>query len=285
MRRRLRAPVVLVLLLWTLVSACTSEEQPEGFDSEPTATILEQARAAAKSATSVHIEGTWISQRVEYQIDMRIKNDGAVGQITTADTKIELLRVAEDLFVRGDASLYQPRDGRQDPDAAASAEALRDKYVKVPPDDPAYARFGGFTRLHPLLDDMFQLSGEIRKDGRKDVRGGDTILLSADAGAGGEMYVSLGAKPFPMRYSPGTNSGRLDLYEYDQDFAVAMPAADQLVDYGSLNPSPVPGSGTDSGDSASPSPSGTGKSGSGTSSPKPSGTATATARATRTGSS
>ncbi|UGQ09489.1 hypothetical protein LO772_21390 [Yinghuangia sp. ASG 101] len=284
MRRRLRAPVVLVLLLWMFASACSSDE-PKGFASEPTATILEQSRAAAKSATAVHIAGTWISQRVEYQIDMRIKNDGAAGEITTADTKIGLLRVGEDLFVRGDATLYQPRDGRQDPDAAASAEVLHDKYVKVPPDDPAYARFGGFTRLHPLLDDMFLLSGEIKKDGRKDVRGVETILLSADKGGGGEMYVSLGDKPFPMRYSPGTNSGRLDLYEYDQDFPVAMPGADQLVDYGSLNPSPAPSTGTDTDDSASPSPSGTGKSGSGTSSPRPSGSATATAGATSTRSS
>jgi len=284
LRRRLRAPVVLVLLLWTLASACSSDE-PKGFASEPTAAILDQARAAAKSATAVHITGTWISQRVEYEIDMRIKNDGAVGQISTSGTKIELLRVGEDLFVRGDASLYQPKDGRQDPDAAASAEALRDKYVKVPPDDPAYARFGGFTRLHPLLDDMFLLSGEIKKDGRKDVRGVETVLLSADEGGGGEMYVSLGPKPFPLRYSPGPNSGRLDLYEYDQDFPVAMPPQEQLVDYGSLNPSPVPGTGTDTDGSASPSPSGTGKSGSGTSSPKPSGSRTPTAGATSTASS
>ncbi|HSA48612.1 MAG TPA: hypothetical protein VLH10_00670, partial [Yinghuangia sp.] len=161
MRRRLRAPVVLVLLLWMFASACSSDE-PKGFASEPTATILEQTRAAAKAATAVHITGTWITQRVEYQIDMRIKADGAVGEIVTADTKIGLLRVGADLFVRGDESLYQPNDGRQDPDAAASAQVLRDKYVKVPSDDPAYARFAGFTQLHPLLDDLFQLSGTIK---------------------------------------------------------------------------------------------------------------------------
>lgn len=273
MRRIVRAPVALVLLLGLLVSACSSGDDPTGLSAEPTGTIVEQAQAAAKGAGSVHISGTWIVQRVEYQIDMRIKQEGATGHIVTGGTggsRVELLRVGIDLFVRGDESMYRPRDGRQDQDAAESAQVLRDKFVKVPADDPAYARLSGFTQLHPLLDDLFRLNGKVKKDGRKNVRGIETIALAANKGRGGELYVSLAGKPFPMRYSPGPNAGRLDLYEYDIDFPVDVPPGNSVVDYGSLNPSASPAPGTDAGPGPSPSGSSTGK---GTATPKPSGSA------------
>lgn len=271
MRLRLRAPVVLLLSAALFASGCSSGDDPTGRAAEPVDAILDQARTAAKTATAVHLTGTWVSQRVEYQIDMRIKTDGAVGEVTSAGTKIELLRTGTDLFVRGDESLYQPRDGRQDPDAEKSAEVLRDKFVKVPADDPAFARLSGFTQLHPLLDDLFRLNGKVKKDGREDVRGAETLVLSADKGRGGQVFVALGPVAFPMRYSPGPNGGRLDLYEYNQDFAVAPPPGDKLVDYGPLTgaqPSGKPG--TDA-DTASPAPGGSGNP---SGSPKPSGTST-----------
>jgi hypothetical protein len=250
---------VLVLLVWMLVSACSSDD-PSGRSTEPIDTILAQTRDAAKNATAVHVTGTWITQRIEYQIDMRIKVDGASGEVTTSGTRIELLRVGADLFVRGDESLYTPRDGRQDPDAAESAQVLRDKFVKVPPDDPAFARLSGFTQLHPLLDDLFRLNGKVKKNGRQHVRGVQTLALAADKGRGGELFVALSGPPFPMRYSPGPNAGRLDLYEYNQDFPVAIPPGDKVVDYGSLNPANPSGApGTDTGPTGSPKPSGTGK--------------------------
>ncbi|WP_436777226.1 hypothetical protein [Yinghuangia sp. YIM S09857] len=275
MRRRLRAPVVLVLLLWMFGTACSGPDDPTGLAGEPTDVILDQARTAAKNATAVHITGTWVTQQVEYQIDMRIKTDGATGEIVSTGTRIELLRVGVDLFVRGDESLYQPRDGRQDPDAAASAEVLRDKFVKVPPDDPAFARLSGFTQLHPLLDELFRLEGKVKKDGRKNVRGVETLALAANKGRGGELYVSLGGKPYPMRYSPGPNAGRLDFYEYDTDFPVEVPPGNQVVDYGTLNPAQPPAPGTDA--HQSPAPGASGKpSGSPTGTRSPSGQPTST---------
>lgn len=280
MRRRLRAPVVLVLLLWMFVSACSAADDPTGLAGEPTDTILEQTRTAAKNATAVHVTGTWVTQKVEYQIDMRIKTDGASGEIVSTGTRIQLLRVGTDLFVRGDESLYQPRDGRQDAEAAASAVVLRDKFVKVPPDDPAFARLSGFTQLHPLLDDLFKLTGKVKKDGRKNVRGAETLALAANKGRGGELYVSLGGKPYPMRYSPGPNAGRLDFYEYDVDFPVDIPSGDQVIDYGSLNPTQTQAPGTDAQQSPAPGATGSGKP-TGKPTGKPSGTSTAKPTSTR----
>jgi hypothetical protein len=276
----MRAPFVLLLLvslLGTLGTACSSGDDPTGLAAEPTDTIIEQAKQTAKAAVAVHVTGTWVTQQTEYQIDIRIKTEGATGEIVTAGSKIELLRVGPDLFVRGDETLYQPRDGRQDPDAADSAKVLRDKFVKVPPDDPAFARLSGFTQLHPLLDELFRLNGKVKKDGRKNVRGIETLALAANKGRGGELYVSLAGKPYPMRYSPGPNAGRLDLYEYDLDFPVELPSGDKVVDYGSLNPSAPPTApGTDAGQpSGGPSPSGKATA-------KPTGKATAKPSGTRT---
>lgn len=267
MRLRLRATAVLLTIVAVFSAACSSGDDPTGRAADPVDTLLDQARTAAKTATAVHMTGTWVTKNVEYQIDMRIKTDGATGEVTTAGTKIELLRVGADLFVRGDESLYAPRDGRQDPGADESAQMLRDKFVKVPPDDPAFARLSGFTQLHPLLDDLFRLGGKVKKDGRKNVRGTETLILSGDKGRGGELDIALGdSAPFPMQYSPGLNAGRLDLYEYNQDFPVGPPPGDKVVDYGSLTgASPTGKPGTDADGDGPSSPSG---------SPKPSGTST-----------
>ncbi|MDI2128955.1 hypothetical protein [Yinghuangia seranimata] len=280
MRRRLRAPLVALLLVWAFVAGCSSGDDPTGLSAEPTDSILTKSRDAAKAATSVHVTGTWITQRVEYQIDIRVKTDGAVGTIKTSGTTIELLRVGPDLFVRGDEALYQPRDGRVDPDAGAAAQVLRDKFVKVPPDDPSFARLSGFTQLHPLLDDLFQLTGKVKKDGRKNVRGSETLVLVANSGRGGEVYVSLGQQPFPMRYSPGPNAGRLDLYEYNADFPVEVPTGDRVIDYGSLNGNPTQAPGTDAG-ADNPQP-GTSGAPTGTAKPSASPTAKPTGKSTGT---
>ncbi|WP_406286019.1 hypothetical protein [Embleya sp. NBC_00896] len=213
-------------------TACSKEET--GLGTESPDVIAGKSRAAASGATAVHVQGVWKIQSQEFRIDLRLKREGGVGTVVTADSTIELLRIGEDLFVRGDARLYQGRDGRGGADVEQSAEALRDKFVKVPPADPSYARLSGFTRMQDMITDLIRLNGKLKKNGRETVRGAETLKVVADRGRGGELRVALTGTPFPLKYIPSPTGGALELFEYDQDFPLVLPNADQVLDYGTL---------------------------------------------------
>jgi len=227
-------------------TACTKAQT--GLGSEPADEIALKSQAAAAAATSVHVQGVWRIQSAEFRIDLRLKRDGGAGTVITSDSTIELLRVGDELFVRGDERLYQGRDGRGGADVEQSAKLLRDKFVKVPPEDPSFARLAGFTRMQDMITDLIRLDGKLRKDGREKVRDVDTLKIAADRGRGGEIRVALDGPPFPMKYIPAPNSGSLELFEYDKDFTLTLPAKEEFVDYGTLTDGrqpTAPGTGTD----------------------------------------
>lgn len=249
--RRVRLPrtkTSIAFLAACVLTATACSKTETGLGSEPAEGIAEKSQAAAASATSVHVQGVWRIQSAEFRIDLRLKRDGGSGTVITADSTIELLRIGDELFVRGDERLYQGRDGRGGADVEASAKILRDKFVKVPPGDPSFARLAGFTRMQDMITDLIRLNGKLKKDGREKVHDVDTLKIVADRGRGGEIRVALDGPPFPMKYIPAPNSGSLELFEYDQDFVLTMPDKGDVVDYGTLTDGKEPaepGTGTD----------------------------------------
>ncbi|WP_424640651.1 hypothetical protein [Embleya sp. AB8] len=213
-------------------TACSKAEG--GLGAEPADAITGKAKAAAAGATAVHVQGVWKIENRQFRIDLRLKRDGGVGTVVTSDSTVELLRIGQDLFVRGDARLYQGRDGRGGADVEQSAQALRDKFVKVPPSDPSYARLSGFTRMQDMITDLIRLNGKLKKNGREKVRGAETLKVAADRGRGGELRVALSGTPFPLKYIPSPSGGSLELFEYNQDFPLVLPKAEEVVDYGTL---------------------------------------------------
>jgi hypothetical protein len=232
---------IALLTACVLAGTACSQGKESGLGGEPPDTIADKSRTAASAATAVHVQGVWKIQSQEFRIDLRLKREGGVGTVVTADSTIELLRIGEDLFVRGDARLYQARDGRGGPEVEQSAALLRDKFVKVHPNDPSYARLAGFTRMQDMITDLIRLNGKLKKDGREKVRGTETLKIVADRGRGGELRVALSGTPFPLKYVPAPHSGSLELFEYDQDFPLVLPKAEEVVDYGSLTDGKEPG--------------------------------------------
>jgi hypothetical protein len=134
--RRILA-VFLLALLAPAVAGCGSDpdEGTNGVGRLPPRTIESRARAAAESADAVHLSGTVVGKGGTYRLDMRLRDDGGLGQVTTEDGTFELLRVDDDLYLKAGADFY----------GSDVAGKLDDKYVKVPTDDPAYQQFSGLT--------------------------------------------------------------------------------------------------------------------------------------------
>jgi hypothetical protein len=220
----LPALLALVALVALGTAGCGSDPDAgtNGVGKLPPGTIAKRARAAAESADAVRLSGTVVSKGATYRLDMRLRDDGGQGKVTTRQSTFELLRVGDDLYLRAGADFYG--------DSAASK--LRDKYVKVPDDDPAFTQFSGFTDKKVLLNDLFVLDGGLATGDHRSVGGVRTIVVTAGGGAGGTLDVSLEGTPYPLRYERAGKAGTLRLTDWGRTFPLRAPKGDDVVDYG-----------------------------------------------------
>ncbi|NYI08101.1 hypothetical protein [Allostreptomyces psammosilenae] len=127
------APLALLAVLTALLvlTGCTAAASDPGSnligDDTPDR-ALQRAREAAAAAESVHLAGTVVSADREYELDMRLGADGAIGRITTDGRTFELLRVGEDLYLKGGEDFYAgPRESSEgatpSPSGSASGQA------------------------------------------------------------------------------------------------------------------------------------------------------------------
>ncbi|MCX5376043.1 hypothetical protein [Streptomyces sp. NBC_00091] len=212
-----------------------------------------QAKAAATAAASVHLSGTLVSGGKTFTLDMRLKADGGSGEVKSAEDTFQLLRVGEQLYLKASAAFW----GKSD-----SAGKLGDKYVKVPESDPTYKQFRGFTDMHVLLDGLLGLQGQLTKGGYTTVGHTRAVPLSAAAGKGGKLSVSLEGTPYPLLMERAGGAGRVELSEWGKPFPLEAPAQDQTLDYGSQLPTTKDGKGA--GPTGTPAPSKSPAQGSGT---------------------
>lgn len=230
---RRSAAVLGVLTAGTVLTGCLGlggdpDAGTNGVAKLPAPAIEQRARAAAAAAPTVRLSGTVTSNGRTYRLDMRLRADGGVGEVTTKGDTFQLLRIDSDLYLKASADFYGSTADSNDSRAAAAK--LNGKYVKVPPGDPAYAQFSGFTDKKVLLAALFVLDGSLTVGDHHKVDGTKTIALNGTRG--GSLDVSLKGTPYPLRYERAGNAGTLTLSDWGEDFALAAPGTDDVVDYG-----------------------------------------------------
>ncbi|WP_436843482.1 hypothetical protein [Streptomyces sioyaensis] len=235
-RRTGRAALVAAVCaaLAAALTGCGGGEDPDagtnGLGKLPPTKIESKAQAAARRAGTVHLSGNVVSQGRTYKLDMSLAKDGAKGELTTKAAAFQLLRVGDALYLKADASFWAGEKGGA---SGGAASKLDGKYVKVPAADPVYKRFSGFTDKDTLLAGLLGLHGKLTAGDRSDVDGVRTIRLTAAAGAGGTLDVSLDGTPYPLRLQRAGGAGVLRLDDWGKRVDLKAPASGQVVDYGS----------------------------------------------------
>lgn len=224
-----RRSAVLVSLLGAVlalagVTGCAGDPDAgtNGVGKLPAESIEKRARAAADTADTVRLSGTVVGKGRTYRLDMRLRGNGGLGEVTAGGSTFELLRVGDDLYLKAGAGFYGDQVGAK----------LKNKYVKVPAEDPAYEQFSGFTDKEVLLDGLFVLHGALAVGDHRTVDGVRTIAVTADGGSGGTIDVSLEGKPYPLRYERAGGAGTLTMTDWGKDFTLRAPDEDDVVDYG-----------------------------------------------------
>ncbi|MCL6297753.1 hypothetical protein [Streptomyces kronopolitis] len=226
----------LCAALAAALTGCGGEDPDAGTNGVgklPAAKIESKARAAARQAGTVHLSGNVVSQGRTYKLDMSLAKDGAKGELTTKAAAFQLLRVGDALYLKADAAFWagEKRGAAGAPGGAATK--LDGKYVKVPAADPVYKRFSGFTDKDALLTGLLALHGGLTAGDRSDIDGVRTVRLTAGAGAGGTLDVSLEGTPYPLRLQRAGGAGVLRLDDWGKRVDLRAPAKGQVVDYGS----------------------------------------------------
>ncbi|MEW1887181.1 MULTISPECIES: hypothetical protein [unclassified Streptomyces] len=241
-RRNASLAVALCAGLTAVLTACGSEDPDEGTNgvgklSAPE--IEKKAQTATDSADAVRLAGTLVSKGGTYKIDMRLKDQGGAGSVTSKSSTFTLLRIGDELYLKADAGFWShDEEGKADTgkDGTAAAGKLEGKYVKVPEGDPTYKQLSGFTDKKVLLDGMLTLHGELTKGDRDKVAGVRTVRIMGGEGAGGALDVSLEGKPYPLRFARGGGGGVITLADWGKDFSLKAPPKDETVDYGKQLP-------------------------------------------------
>jgi hypothetical protein len=224
-----------MLCAGTLLTGCLGigggdpDAGTNGVGKLPPKTIEGRARSAATAAPTVRLSGTVVSDGQSFRLDMRLRSNGGVGEVTTKGSTFQLLRVDDDLYLKAGADFYGDA-GKGGKDGDSAAAKLSGKYVKVPPGDPAYKQFSGFTDKKVLLADLFVLDGEVQRGDHRKV--GATKTIAVTGTKGGSLDVSLQGTPYPMRYQRAGNTGTLTLMDWGEDFTLAAPGKNAVVDYG-----------------------------------------------------
>ncbi|MER6115510.1 hypothetical protein [Streptomyces sp. NPDC001743] len=237
--RRRTAALALVLCAGVTagLTACAGEDPDQGTNGVGRLTgpeIEKKAQAAADSADAVRLAGTLVSKGGTYKIDMKLKNKGGAGSVTSKNSTFELLRIGDVLYLKAGAGFWDHDDDKHAGGTAAGK--LDDKYVKVPEDDPTYKQLRGFTDKKVLLDGLLTLHGKVGKGDRDEVRGTRSIRILGGQGEGGALDVSLEGTPFPLSFARGGGGGVITLTDWGKDFALTAPAEDETVDYGQQLP-------------------------------------------------
>ena len=240
--RRAVTPLALCAGLTVGLTACAADpdEGANGVGRLSAPEIERKAQTAADAAKAVRLSGTLVSKGGTFKLNMRLKQDGATGSVTTKNSVFELLRVGDALYLKADAGFWsheEEGDGKPSEADTEAADKLDDKYVKVPQGDPSYKQLRGFTDMGSLLDGLIGLHGEKTKGDRDQIGGVRTVKVKGGAdGEGGTLDVSLDGEPYPVQFARGGGAGVVVLSEWDKDFPLTEPSKEETLDYGKQLP-------------------------------------------------
>ncbi|WP_086827534.1 hypothetical protein [Streptomyces sp. NRRL B-24572] len=240
--RRAVRPLALCAGLTVALTACAADpdEGTNGVGRLSAPEIEQKAQTAADAAKAVRLSGTLVSKGGTFKLNMRLKQDGASGSVTTKNSTFELLRVGDALYLKADAGFWahDEKEGHAPSEAGSeAADTLDDKYVKVPQGDPSYKQLRGFTDMGLLLDGLIGLHGEKVKGDRDQIGGVRTVKVKGGAdGEGGTLDVSLDGEPYPVQFARGGGAGVVVLSEWNKDFPLAAPSKEETLDYGKQLP-------------------------------------------------
>jgi hypothetical protein len=193
-----------------------------GTDTLPTKQALNAATKAFLAAETVHLKGDVVDGGDKISIDLRQTRSGdAVGTIGLQGMRMTILTIGQNAYISGDKAFWTKSAG------ADAYRHFKGKYLKTKLSSADFEELALFSNRAEFAKQVLPTDAIGGK--KKTVNGTAAFGFTDDQG--GNFYVSLQGKPYPVRLD-GTDEGTtvaLDFLDYDKPVNLTPPPPSKII--------------------------------------------------------
>jgi hypothetical protein len=210
---------LLVVVLALCVLAGCGGSSGNGIASKSATQILSESKAAADSASSVHVSGSIKSGAVPVTIDLDLAaGKGARGEISENGASFKLILVGGTAYISGSPAFYRSLGG------SAAAQLLDGKWLRASATSGEFASFGSLANMTQLINTTLAAHGVLVKGATSTVNGQRAIAVT-DTAKSGTLYVATTGKPYPVAIAKGgSESGTILFGNWNRPVTIVAPS-------------------------------------------------------------
>lgn len=200
-------------------SATSTAPADNGVASKSPTAIIEATKAAADSASSVHVAGSITSGTTGLTLDMSLlAGKGGRGRISENGIGFELIVTGGTVYINGSPAFYRKIGG------SAAAQLFQGKWLKAPASGGDFSSIASLTDLRKLVDTTLANHGTL-KTGAKTTVDGQQVVGITDTTKHGTLYIATTGKPYPIQISKdGAGGGKITFDHWNAPVSLAAPA-------------------------------------------------------------
>ncbi|HEY3008432.1 MAG TPA: hypothetical protein VGJ63_10290 [Micromonosporaceae bacterium] len=190
--------------------------------------IVQKATTALEGAKSYQIKGDFYSDRRQIYLHFKVSGNDLIGVIAAEGTKVELLSVGGQNFVRPDEAFWKANAGNA---GATIAKLMGSRWAKLSATDKDFRTLFEITTPSELL----KPKGRLSKGTTKQVPGGNAVGVVESGADGGTLWVATTGEPYPLFLEGAGDKGHLTFTSFGASFPdIALPAESEVVDLDKL---------------------------------------------------
>jgi hypothetical protein len=223
----MRVSTLALVLAAVALAGCGSskkEAKPNGEASKPPTRVLADAKAAATSASSVHVSGRLVSNGTPVTLDVTmVHGKGAKGSASINGLSFDAVRIGDTVYIHGSDEFYKQYAG------AAVAQLLHDRWIKTSTNQPQFRSFAPLTDIGALLTRVSKSHGKLVNDGTTTYKGQQVVAIR-DSSDGSKLYVAATGKPYPVALVGGKKGQTGTIAFDDWNKAASLTAPKSAID-------------------------------------------------------
>ena len=212
----MRRLVLIGFLAVLVLAACGGGKKTNGEETKSAAQVVADAKAAAKSASIVHVVGGGVDNGQPIKLDLWVGDGKGKGHLEEAGLSFDIVRVGTTVYVKGSSAFWTKFGG------AAAAALLHDKWVKVPTTQAQVQSIIGLTDKSLFLASILGQHGKIENKGSTDYKGQKVVEIR-DTTQSGSLYVANEGTAYPVAVKGGKNQGDIDFTDWNAAEPIAAP--------------------------------------------------------------
>jgi hypothetical protein len=217
----MRVSALALVLAAAVLAGCGSgkkEAKPNGEASKPANQVLADARAAAMSASSVHVSGNVSAHGTAVTLDLTmIRGKGAKGSMSTNGLQFGLVRIGDTAYIHGSDAFYEHYAG-------SLAQLLHDKWLKVSTGQARFSSLAALTSIGAIFGEVSSHHGKLVNEGKTTYKGQQVVEIR-DVSDNSKLYVAATGKPYPVAIvgSKKNAAGTITFDSWDESASLTAP--------------------------------------------------------------